>query len=585
VTARDQRLPWAALRAGSAQRWLYDPSIFDATAPAGARASFLVTVTAPGRYDVRELVILDGATGAVRLHVNQVERLSRVVCDNADRRSDDQACRRGRYVRTEGSGPSAVADVNQAFDTAGDTATYYAAFGVDLTQLIGSDFGDGKKLRSTVRVCPSSGLGPEQNAGWDGRQMVYGRGFAAADDVVAHELTHGVTQETSGLVYFYQSGAINESMSDVFGELVDQTDGIGNDDPSVRWVLGEDLAAVGVPPARNMKSPADSNADGVVDFRDSVQPDQVNGPGWRTSADDDGEVHTNSGPGNKAAYLIADGTVAEPGGAFAGFAFPGLGIAATGAIYWTAQNLLTPGADYADLADALYTACLTIGVPQASCDVTVRGATAATRMQAPEFLSPEPPQGLVVTGGDGMVRVQWQPPVAWGTGLPDSRSYVLIVTPGVDGQNFLPLGLGPRDQVITGLPPARSFTFGLAAVTTHGMSPATQVFLRGSRLTLRGHTRVVAGRALTLGGRLDMVGAGPTLPPRALPGRRLVLRERLAGKRRFTVVARTRTGANGRYQFRVRPRADARYVVSWAFGTRTVLGTHSTVKAVRVSRR
>jgi Zn-dependent metalloprotease len=58
------------------------------------------------------------------------------------------------------------------------------------------------------------------NAFWSGEQMVYGDGygFPLADDVVAHELTHGVTQHESNLFYYYQSGAINESFSDLWGE-------------------------------------------------------------------------------------------------------------------------------------------------------------------------------------------------------------------------------------------------------------------------------------------------------------------------------------------------------------------------------
>ena len=84
---------------------------------------------------------------------------------------------------------------------------------------------------------------PLDNAFWSGDQMVYGAGYTSADDVVAHELAHGVIQHTAGLVYWYQSGAINESMSDVFGELVDLADGTGTDAPEPRWQLGEDLPA------------------------------------------------------------------------------------------------------------------------------------------------------------------------------------------------------------------------------------------------------------------------------------------------------------------------------------------------------
>ncbi|WP_343424179.1 hypothetical protein [Candidatus Amarolinea dominans] len=76
--------------------------------------------------------------------------------------------------------------------------------------------GAGMTLKSTVHY--RSGY---QNAFWNGSQMVYGDGygFPLADDVVAHELTHGVTEHESDLFYYYQSGAINESFSDLWGEL------------------------------------------------------------------------------------------------------------------------------------------------------------------------------------------------------------------------------------------------------------------------------------------------------------------------------------------------------------------------------
>ncbi len=67
--------------------------------------------------------------------------------------------------------------------------------------------------------------------------MVYGdaRTYPQALDVVAHELTHGVTEYESGLFYYYQSGAINESLSDVFGELVQQVHVTGSGTP---WLIG-----------------------------------------------------------------------------------------------------------------------------------------------------------------------------------------------------------------------------------------------------------------------------------------------------------------------------------------------------------
>ena len=69
-----------------------------------------------------------------------------------------------------------------------------------------------------------------ENAFWDqyAEQMGFGDGVALADDVVAHEITHGVTQHTANLYYYKQSGALNESFSDIFGETVDLTNGAGN---------------------------------------------------------------------------------------------------------------------------------------------------------------------------------------------------------------------------------------------------------------------------------------------------------------------------------------------------------------------
>ena len=62
---------------------------------------------------------------------------------------------------------------------------------------------------------------PLQNAFWNGVGMFYGQGFASADDVVGHEMTHGVISHHADLFYWGQSGAINESLADVMGEIVD----------------------------------------------------------------------------------------------------------------------------------------------------------------------------------------------------------------------------------------------------------------------------------------------------------------------------------------------------------------------------
>ena len=139
----------------------------------------------------------------------------------------------------EGGPASSVQDVNQIYEYFGDTSDTYATLGTDLTELIGVDYGDGlgKALRGTVRICVD-GSCPFANAFWNGEQMAFGEGVST-DDITGHELAHGVTQNTSGLAYLWEAGAINESLSDIFGEIVDLTNGSADDTPANRWLMGE----------------------------------------------------------------------------------------------------------------------------------------------------------------------------------------------------------------------------------------------------------------------------------------------------------------------------------------------------------
>lgn len=138
------------------------------------------------------------------------------------------------------------------------------------------------------------------NAYWNGRQMVYGQvrsggqllTLAAALDIVGHEMFHGVTDNTSRLEYAGQSGALNESYSDVFGILIANH---GEPDPRRwNWLLGQGFARGGGP-IRDMSDPASLGQPAHMDnFR--VLPNTRRGD-W-------GGVHTNSGIPNKAAYLV-----------------------------------------------------------------------------------------------------------------------------------------------------------------------------------------------------------------------------------------------------------------------------------------
>jgi hypothetical protein len=234
-------------------------------------------------------------------------------------------------------------------------------------------------LRSTTRYCPPGEPCPYPNAYWNGQQMVYGQGYASADDVVGHELTHGVTDYTSRLFYYYQSGAINESLSDVFGEYVDLTNGAGTDTAGTRWQIGEDLPGGA---GRDMEDPPS--------FGD---PDRMTSPNYTAdpTEQDGGGVHTNSGVNNKAAFLITDG------GSFNGRTVTGLGITKAARIYYeVAANLLTSASDYADLYDALPQACVNLvgtgGITSADCaEVTVAVEAVEMNLMAPAAQNPEAP--------------------------------------------------------------------------------------------------------------------------------------------------------------------------------------------------
>ncbi len=122
--------------------------------------------------------------------------------------------------------------------------------------------------------------------------MFYGEGYASADDVVGHEMTHGVISHNSDLFYWGQSGAINESLADIMGEIVDHRHPSPGDSPH-SWALGEDLPIGAV---RNMKDPGRFG-----------QPDTMTSRRYARGEADNGGVHTNSGVGNRTFYLISQG--------------------------------------------------------------------------------------------------------------------------------------------------------------------------------------------------------------------------------------------------------------------------------------
>ncbi len=205
----------------------------------------------------------------------------------------------GTKVRSEGDKPSGDAEVDEAYDGLGATYDFYW----DIFSRHSID-DSGLALDATVHFGNKY-----DNAFWNGQQMVFGDGdgvlfnrFTVSVDVIGHELTHGVTQDEAQLQYFNQSGALNESISDVFGSLVKQYS-LKQKSDEADWLIGEGLLAKKVKGValRSMKAPGTAFNDPVL----GKDPQPANMKHYVKTFDDNGGVHINSGIPNHAFYLAA----------------------------------------------------------------------------------------------------------------------------------------------------------------------------------------------------------------------------------------------------------------------------------------
>ena len=329
AVAKAYGLPEDSLSVSKPELWFYSPALLGSPGDQTDRLVWRMQVTPVDLQPVQELVLVDAQKGSVALQFNQIDAAKNRQIYNNNNDYTRGLPGTGGVVRSEGGAATGNTDADRAYDYSGRTYDFYfTTHGRDSLD------GLGMAVVSTVNYCPTSSSCPYQNAFWNSVQMVYGQGYAVADDVVAHELTHGVTENESNLFYYMQSGAIDESFSDIWGEFVDLSWDNGsydNDDPSVRWRLGEDVPGGAI---RNMANPPE--------FMD---PDKMSSTNYYCGSADNGGVHWNSGVGNKAAYLMTDGA------AFNGYTITGLGIQKVAKIYYEVQtHMLTSGADYQDLA-------------------------------------------------------------------------------------------------------------------------------------------------------------------------------------------------------------------------------------------
>jgi Zn-dependent metalloprotease len=360
VVAKRYNLDPGDLNTTEPELWIYNPVLLGGPGRPTDTLVWRIEVNPVDVLPIRELVLVDALQGHVPLHFNQIgTSLYRLIYDNSN---DPNAGLPGpTLVRYEGGAATGIADADNAYDYTGFTYDFYSTrYGRD------SIDDGGMNLISTVRYCSPVDPCPFANAFWNGEQMVFGAGYSSADDMVAHEMTHGVTDYESNLFYYMQSGAINEAFSDIWGEFVDlnYTNGLDDDGPGVRWLLGEDL------PGGAVRS--------MIDPPFYGDPDRMLSPFYYCGTSDNGGVHTNSGVANKAAFLMVEG------GPFNGYTVGGIGIEKAAQIWYEVQtNMLTSGADYQDLSDALSQACNnlvgTAGITSYNCQ-QVREAAAATEM-------------------------------------------------------------------------------------------------------------------------------------------------------------------------------------------------------------
>ncbi|MCP3100047.1 M4 family metallopeptidase [Myxococcus sp. K15C18031901] len=263
---------------------------------------------------LRDRVYVDAMDTAIVLRVPEIHALLNRKVYSANNGTSLP----GTLRRSEGQGATGDAYVDSHFDVLGTT---YDCF----STLFGRDSYDdaGHALSSTVHYSNNY-----VNAFWDGTQLVCGDGDGVNSgplctdlDVVVHELTHAVTDFESGLVYAGESGALSESLSDIFAATCESWTTSWSTGPDV-WKIGEDIWTPATPndALRYMDDPALDGAslDSYEDYSSST------------------DVHYGSGIPNLAFKLLATGGVHPRGRST--IEVPGIGVEAAARIFYKANT-------------------------------------------------------------------------------------------------------------------------------------------------------------------------------------------------------------------------------------------------------
>ena len=205
----------------------------------------------------------------------------------------------GDTARKEGGRATGDPAVDEAYDALGATFDFYwKNYDRD------SIDNEGMPMKASAHFGQNY-----SNAFWDGQAMVFGDGdgdifnrFTLSLDVIGHELTHGVVGDEAQLQYFYQSGALNESISDVFGSLVKQYL-LKQKADKADWLIGAGLFTKKIKglALRSLKAPGTAFNDSLL----GKDPQPGHMKDFVRTFDDNGGVHINSGIPNHAFYLAA----------------------------------------------------------------------------------------------------------------------------------------------------------------------------------------------------------------------------------------------------------------------------------------
>jgi vibriolysin len=378
-----------------------------------------------GQDPVKDRVYVDADSGAViETHPMIHHALNRQVYNL------NHATSGGTLARSEGQAATSDLDVNGAYDGTGATYMLYKNF-------FNRDSFDnaGATLHSDVHYSSNY-----CNAFWDGSRMAYGDGnssqncgpLARSVDVTGHELTHAVTERESNLTYSGESGGLNESMSDIFGNSTEAWVAGGSTGTTLSvssntFLVGETV----IPPyLRNMCDPAADGSSADV---------------WSTSTASL-DPHYSSGPNNLVFCLLVKGG-SHPRQKTT-TVVPAIGIDKTIRLFYNSNvNILTSNATYASIRAAMESSATALGYDQATKDAVGCAYAAIKVGTAPASCggTPPPPDGVLTNGvpvtGISDSTGGWK---YWTLDVPSSQSTLTFTISGGSGDADLYVNFGSQ---------------------------------------------------------------------------------------------------------------------------------------------